>query len=157
MPKLFMLVGLPAAGKSTLRQQIADVHPGLIVASSDDYIEKMSKDEGKTYNQGFKDHVKGGENHVKALASFAVKEQRDIIWDQTNLTIQKRQRALSFFPSHWEKEAIVVRCKDFEEWKQRLMSRPGKTIPVEIIQSMMKNFVMPTTEEGFTSIAEFWT
>jgi hypothetical protein len=42
-----------------------------------------------------------------------------------------------------------------EDWQHRLASRPGKTIPANIVESMMDSFVMPTVEEGFERVIFF--
>jgi tRNA uridine 5-carbamoylmethylation protein Kti12 len=156
MTTLHMFVGLPAAGKTTARETLQQVY-GSIVASSDDYIEAMAKDAGKTYNEVFKSCVKGAETHVKSLVTYAVQNNKPLIWDQTNLTAAVRRKKLLTVPYNWKKIAVVVRCRDFDEWKNRLMSRPGKTIPVDVIQKMMTQFEMPTLKEGFTEITEIWT
>jgi tRNA uridine 5-carbamoylmethylation protein Kti12 len=156
MTTLHMMVGLPASGKSTWRDAQAKIYGG-IVASSDDYIEAQAKEQGKTYNEVFKESIKGAETHVKSLVTYAVQYNKPLIWDQTNLNVKTRQKKLLTVPYNWKKIAVVVRCRDFDEWKHRLMSRPGKTIPVEIVQSMMKSFEMPTLEEGFSEIIEVWT
>lgn len=156
MSILHMLIGLPASGKSTWRAAQANIYGG-IVASSDDFIEAMAKEQGKTYNEVFKSSIKSAEVHVKSLVTYAVQNNKPLIWDQTNLNAKTRQKKLLTIPYNWKKTAVVVRCRDFDEWKRRLMSRPGKIIPAETIQSMMKSFEMPTLEEGFTDIIEVWT
>lgn len=156
MTKFHMLIGLPAAGKSTWRDLSADVYDS-VVASSDDYIENMAVSEGKTYNDVFKQHIKGAEVYVNSLVTHAVTENKNLIWDQTNLSVKTRAKKIARIPFDWHKTAVMVRCRDFEVWKKRLMSRPGKTIPVNIIQSMMGQFEMPTLAEGFDEILEVWT
>jgi tRNA uridine 5-carbamoylmethylation protein Kti12 len=151
-----MMVGLPASGKSTWRDAQARIYGG-IVASSDDYIEAQAKEQGKTYNDVFKESIKGAETHVKSLVTYAVQYNKPLIWDQTNLNVKTRQKKLLMIPYNWKKIAVVVRCRDFDEWKRRLMSRPGKTIPVEIIRNMMNSCETPTLEEGFNEIIEVWT
>jgi hypothetical protein len=37
----------------------------------------------------------------------------------------------------------------WEDWRHRMRSRPGKTIGDSIIESMMDSFVMPVADEGF--------
>jgi len=48
--------------------------------------------------------------------------------------------------------AVVFRTPDAEELQRRLDSRPGKTIPPEVIADMIDNFEMPTEQEGFKEI-----
>lgn len=156
LPKLIMLIGLPASGKSTLSETLAQDNQAIIV-SSDNYIEAMAKDAGKTYNEVFRENIKGAEKHVKAQVNHAVKEGISIVWDQTNLSEEVRRKRLGFIPSHWEKIAVDVKCGDFDVWKKRLMSRPGKTIPAPVIETMMKTYQKPLEAEGFNEVKEIVT
>ena len=46
---------------------------------------------------------------------------------------------------------MVFSTPDPEEHARRL-ERPGKSIPAEIVESMIKTFEMPTEQEGFKEI-----
>jgi gluconate kinase len=48
--------------------------------------------------------------------------------------------------------AVVFRCPDLDELMRRLNSRPGKIIPLDVVESIIKNFEVPTEEEGFKEI-----
>lgn len=154
MTTVTFLIGLPASGKSTWRELSRG---GQYVASSDDFIESMAKSEDKTYNEVFQKCIEPATKHFNHIVSFAVTEKKPLIVDRTNLTVKSRSRVLCRIPFDWHKVAIVFSCKDFEEWKRRLMNRPGKTIPVEVIQRMMKDFEAPTLAEGFDEILQYET
>jgi tRNA uridine 5-carbamoylmethylation protein Kti12 len=156
MTTLHFMIGMPASGKTTWRENYRKINSS-IVASSDDFIEEMAKEQGKTYNEVFAKMSKGGERYVNALASYCVKHQVPMIWDQTNLSVATRAKRLAFFPSQWKKIGVNVKCKNFETWKDRLMTRPGKIIPAGTIEHMMKTFETPTFAEGFDEIIEIET
>jgi predicted kinase len=48
--------------------------------------------------------------------------------------------------------AVVFKTPPREELDRRLANRPGKEIPKHVLASMIKNFEIPTEEEGFKEI-----
>ncbi len=150
-PQFVMLVGLPAVGKSTIRATIAASLYDPVIISSDDIIERECSKVGITYNEGFKRFIKMATSEVTQLATQAVNDNRDVVWDQTNLTSKQRQQKMAVF-SNYEKVAVVVQCSNQQEYEQRLNSRPGKNIPQNVINSMRANFQMPSETEGFDEV-----
>lgn len=150
MPKLYMLIGVPASGKSTwIRDNLT---PNTVVASSDDYIEAMAAREDKTYSDVFNKHIKAANQHVSTTVTVAIRKGLDIVWDQTNLNAKSRAPKLERFGDEWEKVAVVFPVPDDAEWERRLSTRLGKHIPSNILMGMKSTFQMPTKEEGFDEI-----
>ena len=150
MPTLYMLVGVPASGKSTWLAK--NKSPDGVVVSSDNHIEAIAKKQGKTYNDVFKDAVKIASGKMNIDARMAFNAGLDVYWDQTNLNAKTRRGKLAMVPDNYRKVAVVFPTPDEEEHKRRLGSRPGKSIPDNIMQSMMGNFEYPTTAEGFDEV-----
>jgi tRNA uridine 5-carbamoylmethylation protein Kti12 len=48
--------------------------------------------------------------------------------------------------------AVVFATPEPDELARRLASRPGKTIPPEVIERMIENWEEPTLDEGFKEI-----
>lgn len=156
MPTLYVLVGLPATGKSTwvlAREKYAFVY------STDSYLESVADIEGKTYNEIFspelmKKATKVNDSDLRKALEF----QEDIIWDQTNLGVKKRRSILSRIPSYYKKVCVSFQMPESDEEKEihldRLNSRPGKIIPLHIIDSMINSYSAPTLDEGFDEIVE---
>ena len=57
-PLLFMLAGIPTSGKSTYISKLLRDFPDAVVISTDDYIEAVARETGKTYNEVFNDNIK---------------------------------------------------------------------------------------------------
>jgi len=76
---------------------------------------------------------------------------KDIIWDQTSTTVASRIRKFNMLPTY-EHIAVVFKSPDADELLRRLNSRPGKVIPLDVVENMIKNFEVPTEEEGFDQI-----
>ncbi len=150
MPKCYQLIGVPGAGKSTwIKEQ--DWAKDIPVVSTDNFVEAYAKEQGKTYNEVFKDYMPIA---VKLMANQALVCQAnglDVIWDQTSTTIASRKRKFNTLPGY-EHIAVVFKTPEKEELARRLASRPGKNIPDNVMRSMIDNFEMPTEEEGFKEI-----
>ena len=150
MPKCYQLIGVPGAGKSTwIKNQ--DWAKDIPVVSTDNFVEAYAKEQGKTYNEVFKDYMPTA---VKLMANQALICQAnglDVIWDQTSTTVASRTRKFNTLPDY-EHIAIVFRTPDRAELDVRLAGRPGKHIPKRVVDSMIAGWEDPTEEEGFKEI-----
>jgi predicted kinase len=149
MPNFYMLIGVPASGKSTWREQ----HAGdALVISSDDLIEQYAASQGKTYNEVFKEQIKIATQIVNDHAKAAFAAEQDVIWDQTNITKKSRKSKLALVPPHYRKTAVFFATPLEEEWQRRLNSRQGKSVPAYILDSMVEMLEMPDLDEGWDAI-----
>jgi predicted kinase len=147
MATIYMLVGVPGSGKTTW---IKNNKHNAVVLSTDDYIEKVAAKQGKTYSEVFKDVIGDATDQMEKDLLQAVRNERDIIWDQTNLTAKSRKGKLSRIPKSYKKVAVYFTVPS--DLRDRLASRPGKTIPEPVIISMINQLQPPTKEEGFDEI-----
>lgn len=148
-PTCVQLIGVPGSGKTTWVETQTLVK-NFVVASTDDYVEQVAKDQGKTYNEVFHDAMKTAVSHMMDVVNQAKTEHKNIIWDQTNMTVGARRKKFAALPNY-RHIAVVFKTPDEAEHKRRL-DRPGKTIPPDVIASMAANFQPPTKEEGFAEI-----
>ena len=144
-----MLIGVPGSGKSTW---IRNHRHDAVVLSTDDYIDRAASAAGLTYSQAFADHIKPATADMQAQYKQAIKDRRDIIWDQTNLTKKSRRGKLSGLPKAYEKIALYFPTPDAEELSKRLDSRPGKVIPADVLRRMTADLEPPEADEGFDEI-----
>ena len=150
MPKCYQLIGVPCAGKSTwiAEQEWAK---DCVVVSTDEFVEDYAKEVGSTYNEVFEDYMPTA---VKLMAEKVVRAReqgKDIIWDQTSMSIKSRKRKFNMLPDY-EHIAVIFKTPEPVELERRLNSRPGKNIPDHVMKSMIKSFDIPTVEEGFKEI-----
>ena len=150
MPKLYMLIGVPASGKSTWREQFFETNRAMII-STDDILEDIAATQNKTYNDVFKDNIKFATKQMDVHMRVALESEMDIVWDQTNITKKSRKSKLAMVPEHYEKIAVVFLTPDEAEWQRRL-DRPGKSIPQNILMGMRDSMQFPEPEEGFDKI-----
>jgi predicted kinase len=157
--RLIMLCGVPTSGKSTYVSQLMAEMSGSteraggvpIILSTDSYIERQAKIRGSTYNEMFDELIGEATEDMNRNLRLALRDGRNIVWDQTNLTPKARKRKLAKVPPRYERIAVWFDIS-LEEALRRNETRPGKFIPVEIIKRMHGTFVRPTKAEGFDQI-----
>jgi tRNA uridine 5-carbamoylmethylation protein Kti12 len=151
MHTVYILVGVPGSGKTTwLKDNPKTKHADIL--SSDGIIEDIASEYGYTYNDIFKEVVPFANRVFLDSVDLAVKEHDcDVVLDRTNMSRKTRAPFIRKFKG-FRKVAVVFEKPSDEEWLRRLNSRPDKTIPKYILDSMVGNFEMPTELEGFDEI-----
>ena len=150
MNKLYVLVGVPASGKTTWIQN-QDWTGDCVIVSTDEFVEDYAKECGQTYSEVFTDYMPTA---VKLMAEKVVRAReagKDIIWDQTSTTLASRARKFNMLPDYYA-IAVVFATPNRIELNRRLASRPGKEIPDVVIEGMLASWDEPTLEEGFKEI-----
>lgn len=156
-PLFIMLVGLPGSGKSTYRASFAG-HDDWVHISSDDEVDALALERGITYNEAFALYdYKKREKALVIKAKQAFNQLKNVIWDQTNLTVKSRAKKVSHVPDGYEKIAIIFPIPERHDglWRRRLDDRPGKTIPPHVLESMTESIEWPTVDEGFDLVTVY--
>ena len=147
--ELIMLVGIPTAGKSTFSND--KKYKDYIRVSSDDILQEVAKERQQSYNTVFKGNIRFAQIAMMKVLRKAIEDGKSIIWDQTNLTRKQRREKLKHIPPHYKKTAVYF-VVSLETALKRNTQRPGKIIPPEILERMIKEYELPTNEEGFDTI-----
>jgi predicted kinase len=147
MPTLYMLIGVPGSGKTTW---IKGHRGNAVVLSTDDKVEAEAERLGKTYSDVFQSIIKQATREMNDDLNDAIREKRDIIWDQTNITRKSRKGKLDKIPGDYRKVAVFFPVPP--DLRERLASRPGKVIPEPVIISMINQIEPPSKDEGFDEI-----
>lgn len=141
MNKLFMLVGLPASGKTTCGKRLAEVEDALIVSSDEIRKELLGDVNDQTKNeQVFKEVENRIINGLK---------ERNVIYDATNINYKRRMAFLQKI-KNVEKIAFLI-ATPYEECIERNNKRERK-VPEDVIKRMYYNFYIPQYYEGFDEI-----
>ena len=150
MPEAIFLVGIPCSGKSTYAKKLKTI-PYLsnsVILSTDNYIEKEAQRMGLTYNQIFDDVIGDATRELELELNMAKDKGKDIIWDQTNLSVKTRRKKLAKLPSYYRRSVVYFEVS-LEEALERNKYREGKFIPESILKRMWHQFEIPTRNEDF--------
>jgi predicted kinase len=147
--ELIMLVGIPTAGKSTFSND--KKYKDYIRVSSDDILQEVAKERQQSYNTVFKGNIRFAQIAMMKVLRKAIEDGKSIIWDQTNTSKKQRKEKLKHIPPHYKKTAVYF-IVDLETALKRNTQRPGKVIPPEVLERMIKEYELPTLEEGFDEI-----
>jgi predicted kinase len=145
------MVGVPGSGKSTwiANQTWAE---DCVIVSTDRWIEMFAQELNSTYSEVFDLFMPAAVRAMTAEVARAQQQGRDIIWDQTSVSVNSRAKKFASLPNY-EHVAVVFRTPEPAELARRLGQRPGKTIPDSVLRDMIDSFEEPTEAEGF---AEVW-
>lgn len=147
-PTCYLMIGLPASGKSYLRHKMGGIH-----LSTDDYIHSYARDQSRGYGDVFKEAFPAAETKMKEDLAYAIENSYNIVWDQTNLNRKSRAKKLQSIPEHYYKIAVYVPAPPEDIWQDRLNDREDyQPIPMHIIRSMQKSLEFPKKDEGFDEI-----
>jgi len=150
---LYVLVGVPGSGKSTWIGHQQFDWDNTVIVSTDNYVEQYARSVGKTYNEVFKDYMPTAVKKMTQAAFDAFQNNKTVVWDQTSTSVKTRARKLRMAPAHYKKVAVVFGTPS-AELHAKMLDRPGKNIPAEIVNDMINRFEYPTVDEGFDQILD---
>jgi predicted kinase len=150
-PTAYILVGVPASGKTTwIENQIWA--KDCVVTSTDKYVDKYAMSKNKTYSEVFNGYMPIAIDFMLEDVCRAREDKKDLIWDQTSTTVASRAKKFKMLKPDYRMIAVVFQTPSRIELKRRLNNRPGKEIPEIVVEAMLASFEMPTLEEGFDEI-----
>lgn len=148
MPRCFILIGPPGCGKSTWREKTLPTLTNPVVISSDDLVDELAAQDGKSHNQKFVelDYDKDVVPRLKMAVTKAIISGSDIIIDQTNRTVEHRRLFRHLIPASYEIVGVVFEY-DPDEIRARVKARGARTVPDFIMDKHINNFVQPLPGE----------
>lgn len=156
-PIVYFLIGLPYSGKSTFTKAILanDNRPeDWVIVSSDKWLENKAILENINYNEAFLKYAGEAQRLMFEEAHAAIRAEKNVIWDQTNLTPKARSNKVALFGDNYYKVAVVFDVIKPEVLAERRAKRTDKVISDEILSRMSEQFTRPTIDEGFDSIVD---
>jgi predicted kinase len=150
MPICYQLVGIPGSGKSTwIKNQ--EWSKNCVIVSTDNHVENYAQSVNKTYSEVFDEYMETAVKLMLQDVEEASRNNRDIIWDQTSTTINSRKKKFNVLPNYYH-IAVIFKTPEKTELERRLANRPGKIIPLHVVNSMILNFQAPSEKEGFKEL-----
>lgn len=149
-PWFVMFVGLPGSGKSTWYEANLK-QTDHVLLSTDAFIDSVAAQANSTYSAVFQDAIGPATTAMNHALRMAKNSRKNIVWDQTNLTVKTRKSKLQDLPKEYVKVAIEFEC-DPNELDKRLLFRAvktGKHIPQHVIENMRKTRESVIPSEGW--------
>lgn len=147
MNDLYVIVGLPGSGKSTIAQKVKNTLKDTIIVSRDSVRFSMVNKEDQYFakeKEVFKTYI----NKINQYLS----EGYNVIADATHLNAASRNKLLKNVHGYNELIAVVADTP-IENCLKRNLKRSGREkVPDEVIKNMANNFHKPSFKEGFDKI-----
>lgn len=143
-PKLFVMVGLPASGKSTKSKELAKEYNATIHAS-DEIRRELS---GDVNNQDINTQVF---QTLHSRIKQDLKNGKNCIFDATNISYRNRKGFLRELKNIPCEKICVFMATPIEECLKANATR-DRVVPEEVIKSMYKRFDVPFFYEGWDNI-----
>lgn len=150
-PVVYVMMGFPGSGKSYWAGRIqADRDLIGPIVSSDQYVEQLCAECGKTYNEGFRDVIGKALKMLAKKVDWLTSTKQSFVWDQTNMTVAKRQRILNMIPKEYTK--ILVHVDTPIKVALKRNQTRERTLPEFVIHDMAKSYEPATRKEGWNAI-----
>lgn len=149
-PILYVMMGLPASGKSSYAKQLKDtLMSNTVIISSDSTRKEWYGSES----------IQGNPNKLfEEMRKRTVDNLcygRNVIYDATNLTLESRSFLRNYKPLIDIRDTIaVIGCLCITPFKIccERNSRRERIVPMEVMDRMLKFFTPPMYSEGFDKI-----
>lgn len=147
-----IMVGLPGSGKSTIARLINCCNQYAIM-SLDDIIEDYARQANNTYSEVFEKYVARAAKQLENKIESAIIDGKDIIFDQTNLSVGSRHRRILELSNYMITAIVVTEQESVISERLRIRGElTGKIIPDNVITEMKSRFEFPSLSEGFNKI-----
>lgn len=143
-PKLIMLMGVPASGKSTKAMNLKEKMEKVVLLSSDSLREEMFGNRQDTEH-----HVEVF-NELHKRMKEALKSGVDVIYDATNINSKRRIGVLKQLPKDVTKELYYM-CESHDSVIMADITRE-ESVGGDVINKMYKRLQIPYTHEKWDKI-----
>ncbi|XP_063168300.1 heterogeneous nuclear ribonucleoprotein U-like protein 1 [Candoia aspera] len=156
--EILMMVGLPAAGKTTWAIKHAAANPGkkyniLGTNAIMDKMRVMGLRRQRNYAGRWDVLIQQATQCLNRLIQIAARKKRNYILDQTNVYGSAQRRKMRPFEG-FQRKAIVI-CPTDEDLKDRTIKRTdeeGKDVPDHAVLEMKANFALPEAGDFLDSV-----
>lgn len=157
--KVLMMVGLPAAGKTTWAKKHQETCPDerFTILGTNTIMDQMRVHNllrKRNYHGRFEQLMDAATKVHNRLLDVAKTKRRNYILDQTNVYPGARRRKISNFSRFGVRQAVIVVIpqSELESRAAKRQAQEGKLVPDHAVIEMRRNFVLPELKDGFTSL-----
>lgn len=170
-PKVYMLIGVPGAGKTTFLKKNAP-HGSIAIVSTQSIIKDVMKKESCDYAAAYDKAKETIAETISRRISLLTERNKSIIIDQSNHTYGNRLKKFRLIPDHYERIGIVfnapynilrggfLQLKTKEgmamseaEWKSTFYDKFQPPVPVERFSRILNGLELenaPWDEKAFS-------
>lgn len=148
MSKFYMMIGLPASGKSTEANKIAEENDTIIHAS--DLLREELFDTADIQEDN---ELVFTELHKRIKTDL--RSGKNVIYDATNISYKRRKAFLQEIQKIDCQKIAVFIATPYEDCLKNNQQRERK-VPEYVITKMYKNFYIPQMYEGWDKINIIW-
>lgn len=168
MPNLYVMAGCSGSGKSQKAEELS-IERGIPIIGADQIRLDLSIREGRLgveyiFNRKLRQRV---ERLVNEALWYASANNTDIIFDATNLTVQRRMEVLELFQGYsttlyvFKPDRQMLRDRNDHRNLRYCLNlinfglkgiRGVNALSLAYIDEQIQKFQMPTTKEGFSNI-----
>ncbi|KAL5730634.1 hypothetical protein ACHQM5_003434 [Ranunculus cassubicifolius] len=159
--EVLMMVGLPAAGKTTWAENWVKEHPEkrYILLGTNLALDQMKVTgllRKQNYGERFDLLMDRATGIFNTLLARASKTPRNFIIDQTNVYKSARKRKLRPFYLYQKIAVVVFSTPDMLKFRsEKRFKEMGKDVPAEAVNEMLANYVLPTSKDMLNSDEQF--
>lgn len=153
-PLAFIMIGLPASGKSTLIEKLKVDFGITEVLSVDDLAEKYAKEHDLSYKSVIITNFKQFKQEMYEKAEYIKNNKVSFIWDQVNSNKNIRQEKVGMYKNNFHVIGIAMNPTT-DEMITRMINRKmytEKDLSSGMLCEMANLFSQPTLDEGFKEI-----
>lgn len=143
MAKMYIMVGIPASGKSTLARERANKE-NAIYLSSDSIRFEIFGDENIQENNNLVFET------MNKRASQSLRDGIDVYYDAMNLSRKRRKGLMRQMPRNTEFVAIYLHSNYHESTYRN--NKRKRSVPQHVIEKSYKSLEIPVLGEGFSNI-----
>lgn len=146
MSDLYIMVGIPGSGKSTIAEKMASIDSNMVIISSDAIRKELYGDE----------NFQGDNGKVFDFAHKKIKENLKkgfhVIFDATNVTIKGRKQIIRIGKEARADSIIAIVVAPIREICICLDKTRDRTVGAKVIDKFINRFELPFEQEGFDAI-----
>lgn len=147
-PKLFVMTGIPASGKSTKARELSEEFNAIIHSSDELRIELEITDQTKENNAKIFQIL-----HQRIKADL--KLGNNVVFDATNINYKQRMGFLRELKGVDCEKICYFMATPYDDCIERNENRQNN-VPNYVIKRMYRNFFIPQMFEGWDSIEIVW-
>lgn len=157
MPRMYLMIGLPAVGKTTFVDRLAREKGIENIVSVDNIIQNICDQYNTIYDDSYAPLKEYATRVSRKQRDEIQKLKQDYIIDMLNIDVEKRAKWISkAHAKRYDVTGVYIPLHETDpaRWKRQLLMRPDrqKVWEPELVKRMLERFDEPKLSEEFSDI-----